>query len=308
MIASERQYPWELTADRTPLIPGQLNRLDSPWKDSEWVGVGALYSASKKHGMADRCLVKKLLGGQVESLVFFDAWKSRLARWFERPLRWLTGVDVGEVIQNLYEKPVFLGFPTERSTKSTYWRKRMPVPEDMDPDRDRCGVIWLCPVVPFEGSHIVKAIDRVTTIAYEFGFEPQIAFIFPSERAVYLFPSIIYDREVSGEDERAMACHDRMLKVMVSEGYFPYRLGIQSMASMPAPTDGYDGLVGQIKHLLDPHNVLAPGRYQIIGDTDSSGCQRGTSQDPETQWGEPHSMSCDKLGDNGVAMGSVWSV
>jgi 4-cresol dehydrogenase (hydroxylating) len=106
-------------------------------------------------------------------------------------------------------------------------------------------------------------------IANKYGFEPHIAFIFPSERAVYMFPTIIYDRDIQGEDGRAMACHDEMLQAMIAEGYFPYRLGIQSMQALPKPVDGHDKLVAQIKNLLDPNHILSPGHYHFDADIET---------------------------------------
>ena len=263
MIASEQQYPWGLTGGRTPLALEDLKKLQSPWKDCEWMGVGALYSAGQTQARADQGLIKKALGGETQKLVFFDRTRRTLIHWFHRPLRWITGMDFSEVLKTIYYESVFLGFPTEKSTKSTYWRKNTPLPKEMNPDRDRCGVIWLCPVVPFEGRHILRAIAIVNETARQFQFEPQIAFISPSERAVYLFPSIVYDRLVPGEDERAMACHNRMLEAMIQEGYTPYRLGVHSMTTLSAVADGYDRVVGRIKNLLDPFQILAPGRYEF---------------------------------------------
>ena len=261
MIASEQQYPWRLTAGRTPLPVEYLKKIKSPWGKSDWIGVGGLYSASKQHAYADRRIIKTALRGKVDRLIFFNESKSRFLHWAQRPVKRITGIDVEEVVRNLYSESIFLGFPTARSTKSTYWRKKTALPKDMDPDRDRCGVIWLCPVVPFQGEHIVRAIDIITQIAKEYKFEPHIAFITPSERAVYMFPSIVYDREVKGEDEKAMACHDKMFKAMLTEGYFPYRLGIQSTEFIPPARGGYDNLVAQFKKVMDPNNILSPGRY-----------------------------------------------
>ena len=263
MIASEQQYPWGLTGGRTPLALEDLKKLQSPWKDCEWMGVGALYSPGPTQARADQQLIRKALGGQTQKLIFFDRTRRTLIHWLHRPLRRITGTDLSEVLKTIYDESVFLGFPTEKSTKSTYWRKSTPLPAEMDPDRDRCGVIWLCPVVPFEGRHILRAVAIVNETARQFQFEPQIAFISPSERAVYLFPSIVYDRLVSGEDERAMACHDRMLEAMIREGYYPYRLGVQSMKALAGAANGYDRVVGRIKDLLDPGHILAPGRYEF---------------------------------------------
>lgn len=261
MIASEQQYPWDSTAGRTPLALEQLKALKSPWGKSEWIGVGALYSASKKHGRADRRIIKEMMGEYLDRIIFINKGKAQFMRWFNRPLSWVTGADMSDVVKTLYTQSVFLGYPTERSTRSTYWRKKSAVPQNMDPDRDGCGVIWLCPVVPFDGAHITAAIELITDTAKGHGFEPHIAFIFPSERCTYMFPSIVYDREVAGEDERAMACHDEIFNALLVKGYYPYRLGVQSMLNFPSSNYAHDQIIGNIKGLLDPSNILSPGRY-----------------------------------------------
>ena len=263
MIASDRQYPWGLTGGHTPLSLEKIKQIKSPWGKSEWVGVGGIYSPSKRHATADRKVIKKMLRPYTDRLFFINETKARIIDWLDRPLKRLTGSNLKDTVNALYHQSIFLGFPTEKSTRSTYWRKKISVPDIMDPDKDRCGVLWLCPVVPFMSSHLSRAIKIATEIAAEFGFEPQVAFIFPSERAVYMFPSIVYDRDIQGEDEKAIACHDKMLNALISAGYYPYRLGIQSMTALSGKESHYDELVGRIKHLLDPNNILSPGRYEF---------------------------------------------
>ncbi len=261
MMASERQYPWDLTAGRTPLSMDQVKSFKLPWGKSEWFGVGALYSASKRHGKADRHAIKAMLGKHLDRIFFIDKGKARFLQWLGRPLKRMTGVNMSDVVETLYTKSVFLGFPTERSMRSTYWRKKTDIPDNINPDRDGCGVVWLCPVIPFDSSHITAAIRIVMDTASKHGFEPHIAFIFPSERCVYMFPSLVYDRNIRGEDVRAMACHDAIFNSLLAKGYYPYRLGVQSMFSLPPSNNSYDRLAGKIKQLLDPENILSPGRY-----------------------------------------------
>jgi len=263
MIASDRQYPWEITSGQTPLPLEKIKRIKSPWGKSEWVGVGGIYSPSRRHARADRKIIKKMLGSYTDRIFFINEAKARVMGWMNRPLQWLTGTSLKDTIKALYDESVFLGFPTEKSTRSTYWRKKFSLPRTMDPDKDRCGIIWLCPVVPFMSNHLSRAIKIAQKTAEEFGFEPQIAFIFPSERAVYMFPSIVYDRDVSGEDEKAIECHDKMLNSFIMAGYYPYRLGIQSMAALTGTNSHYDELVSRIKNLLDPDSILSPGRYEF---------------------------------------------
>ena len=71
---------------------------------------------------------------------------------------------------------------------------------------------------------------------------------------------------MAGEDQRAMECHNNMFQILTQEGYIPYRLGIQSMNSLPSPVDDYGKLIRALKRGLDPNNILAPGRYDFRND------------------------------------------
>jgi 4-cresol dehydrogenase (hydroxylating) len=46
-------------------------------------------------------------------------------------------------------------------------------------------------------------------------------------------------------------------------GYYSYRLGVQSMAEVSGD-NGYNHLLSLLKATLDPHGILAPGRYQPV--------------------------------------------
>ncbi len=70
-----------------------------------------------------------------------------------------------------------------------------------------------------------------------------------------------------------MACHDDMMRKLCSDGFVPYRLGVQSMGALPPSEGAYDRLVGSLKTLLDPDEILAPGRYIPTRDKRGGGSQ-----------------------------------
>jgi len=133
----------------------------------------------------------------------------------------------------------------------------------MDPDRDRCGVIFCVPAVPFEGRHVRAALEIVEGTLARYRFEPILIIGCISERVAYINVDITYDREVEGEDERALECHDALLGRLISAGYVPYRLGIESVRLLPEPDDDTGKLLEALKKALDPNNILAPGRYGL---------------------------------------------
>ena len=85
---------------------------------------------------------------------------------------------------------------------------------------------------------------------------------FPSERCVYVLPSLLYDRDDATDDAAAMRCHDELFKALMEAGYYPHRLGIQSMGMLPPAGDDSAAIWQRLKQILDPAGILAPGRYE----------------------------------------------
>lgn len=152
------------------------------------------------------------------------------------------------------------GAPFASDIASTYWRKRTAAPADPDPDRDRCGVIFVSPLVPLTGTHVRRATRIIEREALASGFEPTMAMTITNPRSVYLVAPVFFDRAVDGEDQRALACAERCLASLARAGYWPYRSGIGGPRLPSARTDAGRQVLARIKAALDPAGVLAPGR------------------------------------------------
>ena len=260
VLVRMQQYPWAALQGGTPMPPGLLERMRKgfwrdAWWSSLWIGWAELHHASRDQGLAERKIIEEALGEKVDRLAFVDAEGAAFSRW----------EDGDRVAATKYfgrDDGSSLGVPGDENIRSAYWRKKTPAPDDMDPDRDRCGVMFCVPTVPFEGRHVLTALDIVNDALARYEFEPILIVGAISERVVYLNVDITYDREVEGEDERALQCHDAMLGRLIEAGYIPYRLGIESVRLLPEPDDT-GGLLDTLKRTLDPNNILAPGRYAL---------------------------------------------
>jgi 4-cresol dehydrogenase (hydroxylating) len=261
VLAGIRQYPWQEAGGKTPLPPEVMADFAKAWDFGTWNGSGGLYGTRKQVAEARR-LVKQALKGKVSKLQFLDDRKLQLAQKLAKPYRWATGLNLPEMLKLV--RPVYglmKGIPTESQLKSTYWRKQSPIPEHMNPDRDSCGLIWCAPVAPLDGQHAVAINQIVTETLTAHQLEPQISMTMLTERCLGCVVSIAYDRDVVGEDERAMAGYEDLTLKLTQAGYYPYRLGIHSMEILAQAEDSYQDLLERIKHTLDPNQVLAPGRY-----------------------------------------------
>lgn len=230
---------------------------------SVWVGDDAILAPTKAIGRARAARVKVLLAPLVDKLIFFDDAKATLFSRLSKPLKWLTGVDFRELLY-FHRHSLYLGIPLKKQLAMCYFRKQKPMPEEIDLDRDRCGVIWVSPSVPFQGNEVAKALKVLKRGYQEFGFEPNIGLNFMSERNIAFTAAIVYDREASGQDTKAMACYEYMMQKLIASGLIPYRLGIQSMEKgMLSDSPAYQECLMRIKRSLDPQNILAPQRYGI---------------------------------------------
>jgi len=257
-----RLYPYDQTGGETPLKPEMMKTFRKELSCGAWNGSGALYGTRRQVAEARR-LVKRALRGKVARIQFLDDAKLKLANRFSKPLGAVTGWDLSGALELV--RPVYglmKGIPTEHSLKSCYWRHRS-VPADLNLDSGDCGLFWCAPVAPAEGGH-TEAIARIAyDILLSGGFEPMLTITLLTERSASCVISLAYDRRIPGEDEKALACYQRLLGALTEKGYHSYRLGVQGMQQMSGG-EGYNRFVQDIKASIDPNNVLSPGRYVSV--------------------------------------------
>jgi len=261
LMASLMQYPWGANGQPYASAAELLAHLPRGLAGAPWMGMAALYSASEAHARVERRLLRKALGADVSRLIVFHRRSVSLLRPLRGLITKVAGLDPELLIRLLYSSSPFLGNPTEFSTASAYWRKRTARPASVHPDRDGCGLHWVCTAVPFEGAHVRKHADILERTALEHGLEPNISYLNASPRLLKCFAVIAYDRAAAGEEEAARACHDAMLQRLMAAGYPPLRLGVQSMRlGMPQDPE-HMALIRQLKSVFDPNDVIAPGHY-----------------------------------------------
>ncbi len=261
VLSSLQQYPWNETNGETPLRAEVLRSFRKKLNFGVWNGSGGLYGTRKQVAEARR-LIKQALSGKVAKLQFIDDRLIELGSRFATPYRLITGWDLSRMIELV--KPVYglmKGIPTDKPLASTYWRKRMPIPAQMDPDRDGCGLLWCAPVAPIMGGEVRILTGIATETLLTHGFEPMMSITLITERALACVITIAYDRSIEGEDAKAMLCYRELLQKLWRAGYYSYRLGIQSMQEMSGD-NGYNRLLRSMKSTLDPNGILSPGRYE----------------------------------------------
>jgi 4-cresol dehydrogenase (hydroxylating) len=96
---------------------------------------------------------------------------------------------------------------------------------------------------------------------HRFGFEYQVTLSQVSERALCAVLSIHFDRRNPEESERAGTCHDALVRELLEHGYPPYRGAPRTVDLLHEDAPVYWDVTRCLKLALDPHELIAPGRY-----------------------------------------------
>lgn len=261
MFATYGQYPWSRTGGVTPLPHSLREQMRREQAVGSWNVTSALFVPDDAALSAVKRRVRRALGPFSTHLVFVDKVVDRYHALLRPIWRHRWGLDIDKYLDGSYHRSVYRGVPNSISMNQAYWRKKSPVPKDMDADRDRCGCIWVCPELPFTGQAALEVKRLLDAKFAEFGFDPLISFVGLSEQTLRAVAGIMYDREVPGEDEQALQCYEGMIHDLRESGYYPYRLGIRSMENARSDSKSYEWVVKTLKQALDPSQVLSPGHY-----------------------------------------------
>ncbi|MEW6023366.1 MAG: FAD-binding oxidoreductase [Pseudomonadota bacterium] len=232
-----------------------------------WTVSGALYGSAAQVALARKAVKRALRGTRgrarfvTERSLRLGALAGRLFGDSEAGRRLRAQVALGA---SLFE--MNRGVPNGRFLAGAYWRRRggLPAgfPQDADPARDGCGLLWVSPVLPLRGEDLLAVYALAEAEFARFGFDLFATFSMINERSLGGVLTVAYDRDDPEEAARARACHDAVFARLFEAGYIPYRVGNHAMAALDPAGDTYWRTVAALKGALDPQGILAPGRYQ----------------------------------------------
>lgn len=258
-------YPWKKTNGQVPLPDIVKDKLKKQFMISTWSVSGAFYG-SKAEVKVWKKILKKALKGVADDVKFIDEFTLNIAMKMKSVLSLFTGIDFNTNIP-LLEKVFRLkqGIPTNYFIPSSYWRKKTPpvLTESIDPTKDNVGLLWLAPIAPIDGDHVKTMSDIIHDVQIKYGYEPGLSITLLTERTLDCVISLVYDRDIEGEDAKALACHDELFEILTDKGYFPYRLSSHAHAAYEQIDSSLMPQLNKIKSVLDEGNILSPKKYGI---------------------------------------------
>lgn len=157
-----------------------------------------------------------------------------------------------------------LGIPSDVAIKGVYWAVGEKQPkEGMNPDDSRAGLKFILPTAPLSGYHGEAVASLTEEVFSAYGFTPYITLNTITSRSFGCVINLSFDREDSGESERAQQCADELLKRLINKGYYPYRVNVGQMNMVVNKDDSFWQVADSLKKALDPAGILSPGKYSL---------------------------------------------
>ncbi|GAA2236300.1 FAD-binding oxidoreductase [Streptomyces amakusaensis] len=123
------------------------------------------------------------------------------------------------------------------------------------------GWLFFLPLVPFSGEHIAAALRILEKVGAETGIRTGATVNALDSDVIDLVVSLRFSRTDDGTT-RAHAALDKLYELFTAAGYLPYRLDVDHGQWTDRLLDPQAlALTRRLREAIDPHRVIAPGRY-----------------------------------------------
>ena len=266
IVSMSQSYPFAEMENVTALSMEKRKELAKKNGVGFWSGTAGLYG-SKEQIKADLAKIKKALRGfkGLKAMAVID--EKRLAI-LQKTVGLLNRFGFCKELMSLGKKvsiamDLLKGKSPETCVQGSLWRIREKKPEikSTNPLDYHAGFYWISPMLPMEGHHVLKLISLVEPIFHRYGFDLQQTLSMTTERALTSVMTISFDKKNEIESQKAKICHDEVVKALLEEGYILYRAGNHTLSLLPETSSTYFDFLKKIKSVIDPNQVISPGKY-----------------------------------------------
>ncbi len=209
--------------------------------------------------------IRKAVGGFAKTL-FLNDTLVEMAKVVSKKLSFIPFVKTQRMML-LAVEPVYgftRGEATDKSLKAVYWAANdFDRLNDSDPDLSDSGVLFCLPIIPAFGKTVFEVVSDTRETFARYGFDAAITVNLMTTKAMEGVVSLAFDRRDTAQTEKAHACIQEMEARYMEQGYPPYRVGINSMHHVVHEDDSFWRTVRDLKKVLDPNGIIAPGRYNL---------------------------------------------
>ena len=238
-------------ANKSRAIGQKENKLAGYWNMSGSIS-GPVGMVSAKKSIV-RAALKKADPGA--TIWFVDQTLMRLASWVHR----LFSFSLYTPLKDAWD--LQMGVPTDNPLKVLLNDESLESATINTASYDT-GFIWINAVCASDGRSADTLLQLTASLFKEHGYEFPVTFTAINPRSLIMITNINYPRNEESI-AKAHAFSKRCHEVLIENGFLPYRSGSGSFDETPEYHPGVSSLLRSIKGLVDPDNILAPGKYRL---------------------------------------------
>ena len=263
VLSMSAPFPVNQLGEDGLIDPSVIQQLGQQYKVLPWTGFGTLYGTDRVVAAARR-EIRAALSEVASRLYFFTPSRARALRSIARWLPGTTGKRVSSMADKLAQSlELVAGKPNEMALPLAYWRYPKAQQDTFkNPSRDGSGLLWYAPLVPMRARDVRQYVDMVKRITYKYRMEPLITFTSINDRLFDSTVPLLFDRDQSTAVTSAQTCYNELLDAGRAQGWFPYRVGIDNMRRLASLQPYSSAFHARLRKGLDPHDLMAPGRYR----------------------------------------------
>lgn len=156
-----------------------------------------------------------------------------------------------------------LGIPTDVAVDNLVWKFGRSGRPARELDHTNCGLLFVCPALPSDGSYIARLVAELDAKAETHGHILFTTINVETPTSLVAVINLLFDRSSAEETTRAHACARELLAYIHEKSLEVYRARTDMMPSVASETSIYWQTVRDLKRELDPYNIIAPGRYNL---------------------------------------------
>lgn len=156
-----------------------------------------------------------------------------------------------------------LGVPTDVAIDNLLWKFDRSDLSAVQLDQSQCGLLFISPALPPDGILIAQLIDGLNAVAARHGHTLYMTVNIEAPTSLVAIINLLFDRSKPDEVERAHRCAAALLCHIHDQGLEVYRARADIMADIVSRDPAYWQTVRTLKQVLDPDNIIAPGRYNL---------------------------------------------
>lgn len=138
-------------------------------------------------------------------------------------------------------------------------------PADLDDlDKTHHGMLTCLPFYPMDGKQVLEALATVDEVCDPFGICPAVTLNPVDADGLESVINIYFDRNNENEAAAAQRCNEKLHLALLERGFRFYRVDIENIRHVVRQDSSYWRTVESLKHALDPDQIIAPKRYNLL--------------------------------------------